>query len=76
MIFGETYFYESDKDIIVFGSLSGLHTGTTHFNQNEQSVLFDPDKDFWPGEQVQAIMTHIFDTTFFDEELYTFQLNR
>ena len=47
----------NDSTLLVFGSQSGFHTGIINYNNITRMVTFDPDKDFFRGEVVTAILT-------------------
>ncbi len=40
--------------IVVTGAVSGLHTGTLDLSDDRETVLFQPDRPFAPGEDVEV----------------------
>ncbi len=47
----------TDQNFVVFGTQTGLHSGTFTLSDSNKTVTFDPDKDFGIGELVSVTLS-------------------
>ncbi len=47
----------NESSFLVYGNLTGYRTGTISYNQSTYTAMFDPDRNFMPGEMVTVILT-------------------